>query len=230
MPLLDPDQPVYGLNVFGLTEREDGPMTVEWIAERYLKDIRAVRPKGPYALGGYCADAKIALEIARRLVAAGEIVEVLAIVDGVWFLHDRVDDRGMISRVQRLATNVRAMGTDILKHKLQRRLEYGGQDLRQRLARIESFVRGFFTEAVPLELEQRVLLTQYFEALEAYEHASFGGRTVVILAEEWQAGDLRVDPDEDLEIHTIFGHHETIFEGEQLVALGALMRDALARR
>lgn len=231
LPHLEPERPFYAHNVFGLTEPADGrPLTVGAIAERYLADLRAVRPRGPYAIGGYCVDAKVALEIAHRLRAAGEVVEVLVIIDGVWFLDQRVPPNGLTTKVRRLGQNLLALGPGILWHKVQRRIEYGGQDLRQRVARLERRVRSLLEDAVPLELEQRVLLTSYFEALEEYEHRPFAGRTVVIIAEEWQAGAVRIAPGEDLAIHTIFGHHETIFEGAQLTALGAMLRRVLAPR
>jgi hypothetical protein len=42
-----------------------------------LRDVRATQPRGPYRLGGLCNGGLVALEIARRLIAAGEQVERL---------------------------------------------------------------------------------------------------------------------------------------------------------
>lgn len=53
--------------------------TVEEMAERYLAELTKVRPKGPYVLMGFCLGALIALEVANRLVAAGETVEFLGL-------------------------------------------------------------------------------------------------------------------------------------------------------
>jgi thioesterase domain-containing protein len=53
--------------------------TVEDMAERYLSELRKVRPKGPYVLMGFCLGALIALEVANRLTAAGETVEFLGL-------------------------------------------------------------------------------------------------------------------------------------------------------
>ncbi|MBX3273554.1 MAG: amino acid adenylation domain-containing protein [Sandaracinaceae bacterium] len=227
MPHLEPERPVYGLNLFGLPGDVGEAMTVEWIAERYLDDVRAVRPHGPYALAGYCIDAKVALEMAHRLRAAGEIVEALVVIDGVWLLDDtEVKVREPLSR--RFARHVRTLGRRgpaLAARKLQRNLVYRGRELRQRAARLESRARGWLGERLPLELEHRLLLAHYFEALDRYEPRPFDGRTVLILAEEW---DVNASVGRAPIVRVLEGVHETMFEGAQLGALGALVREALA--
>jgi hypothetical protein len=64
--------------------------------------IRKHRPHGPYLLGGYCAGALVALEIARRLIEEGEVVPHLFLLDpplrivpsfgGLWAFFDRAGD------------------------------------------------------------------------------------------------------------------------------------------
>jgi 3-oxoacyl-(acyl-carrier-protein) synthase/thioesterase domain-containing protein/acyl carrier protein len=51
------------------------------LADRYLKEIRAVRPTGPYRLGGYSFGGNVAHEMAVRLQAAGAEVERLVLFD-----------------------------------------------------------------------------------------------------------------------------------------------------
>ena len=51
------------------------------MVSRYLADLRAVQPAGPYRLGGWSMGGMVAYEIARRLVAAGERVALLALLD-----------------------------------------------------------------------------------------------------------------------------------------------------
>jgi amino acid adenylation domain-containing protein len=74
-------QPFYALQVPGLDGRCRIPATVEAMAERYLREVRRVAPDGPFLLGGRCLGTKVALEMAQRLVAAGERVPLLAILD-----------------------------------------------------------------------------------------------------------------------------------------------------
>ena len=75
------DQPLYGLQSRGLDGREPMQTTIEGMAEKYLEEIKAVQPNGPYYLGGYCLGGTIALEIARRLKMAGDAVALLAMIE-----------------------------------------------------------------------------------------------------------------------------------------------------
>jgi len=72
--LLGPDQPVYGLDRFP----DGGPVTER--AARYADLIRATAT-GPYRLGGWSFGGVLAYETARRLVAAGEQVDTLVLLD-----------------------------------------------------------------------------------------------------------------------------------------------------
>ncbi len=77
--LLGENQPFY---VLPPEEIEDGSLpTVQEMAEKHLKDLRAHRPRGPYLLGGFCIGALVAYEMACRLKAAGEEVPFVALID-----------------------------------------------------------------------------------------------------------------------------------------------------
>jgi thioesterase domain-containing protein/acyl carrier protein len=54
------------------------------LVETALGAIRAAQPGGPYAVLGECAGGILAWEIARRLSAAGERVDLLALLDTPW--------------------------------------------------------------------------------------------------------------------------------------------------
>ena len=77
-----PDQPFYVFHPWG---RDGGavPPTIEAMAEEYLRALRAVRPTGPYLLGGYCVGGLIALEMAQRLRAEGEQVDFLLAIETI---------------------------------------------------------------------------------------------------------------------------------------------------
>jgi len=73
--LLDPGYPVYGL------ERLDGGGPVAGRAADYTALIRQVCPAGPYRLGGWSFGGALAFEAARQLVADGEQVEAVLLID-----------------------------------------------------------------------------------------------------------------------------------------------------
>ncbi|HXO39837.1 MAG TPA: amino acid adenylation domain-containing protein, partial [Thermoanaerobaculia bacterium] len=77
---LGPDQPLYGLQLPDPQPPGSVP-TVETLAARYLEELPAVAPAGPYALSGWSLGGAIAYEMARQLRAAGEAVELLALID-----------------------------------------------------------------------------------------------------------------------------------------------------
>lgn len=68
---LGPDQPVYAVAASGLAPGEDPHRTMAEMVEDYVARLRALRPAGPYILGGFCIGGNIALEMARRLRALG---------------------------------------------------------------------------------------------------------------------------------------------------------------
>jgi amino acid adenylation domain-containing protein/FkbH-like protein len=77
---LGTDQPVYGLKSRGLDGGEELG-SIEEMAAKYVADIRALQPRGPYHLGGYCFGGNVALEMARQLQAQGEEVALLALLN-----------------------------------------------------------------------------------------------------------------------------------------------------
>ncbi len=77
----DPDQPVYGLQARGLDGKESPTYSVEQMAADYVQEIRAAQPEGPYHVGGFSAGGIVAFEMARKLRAMGERVDVLALLD-----------------------------------------------------------------------------------------------------------------------------------------------------
>ncbi len=76
-----PDQPVYGLQAVGLDGLTPPLMTVEAMAARYLSEIRARFPHGPYYLSGGSMGGLIAFELAQLLIARNEEVAFLGLFD-----------------------------------------------------------------------------------------------------------------------------------------------------
>ena len=80
---MDDQRPVYGIHVPvryrpGL---EPCPRIPE-IARRYVEQIRRLQPSGPYSLAGLCFGGIVAFEAARQLLAQGERVPLVVIIDG----------------------------------------------------------------------------------------------------------------------------------------------------
>jgi len=119
---LGAEQPFYRLDVYALqserVSRGKKPYAhIEDIAARFLDEIRAVQPAGPYYLGGGCEGAVLAFEIARQLQDAGGDVAYLV----MWQIPRPGWSRGVSLRrfaLYRLGRQVRSLlaKDSFLKH------------------------------------------------------------------------------------------------------------------
>jgi amino acid adenylation domain-containing protein len=78
---LGEDQPFYGLQSRGLGGGEAPHERIEEMAAAYIDEMRAVQPRGPYAIGGSSSGGVIAYEMAQQLLARGERVAALVLLD-----------------------------------------------------------------------------------------------------------------------------------------------------
>lgn len=78
---LGSDQPVHGLQHQSQDGRRVLYISIESMAAHYIKEMRAVRPKGPYFLGGLCIGGMVTFEMARQLQHQGEEVALLVLLD-----------------------------------------------------------------------------------------------------------------------------------------------------
>src|SRR5206468_2224086 len=100
---LGPDQPFYALQselLNGQHAAAGRSVTpkLEDLAARYIGEMRAIQPAGPYYVGGFCLGGYLAYEVARQLRAQGQEVPLVAVIQtamvdypkfrtGVTFLH-----------------------------------------------------------------------------------------------------------------------------------------------
>jgi len=72
---------MYGIRQRGIDDGAELQSSLDEMAADYVTAVRFVQPDGPYAVGGFCLGATVALEMARRLEATGETVSILILVD-----------------------------------------------------------------------------------------------------------------------------------------------------
>ncbi|HEX5740662.1 MAG TPA: amino acid adenylation domain-containing protein, partial [Pilimelia sp.] len=73
--------PVYGVQSPLFTDPAAVPGSIDALARRYVAEIRAVQPQGPYRLAGWSVGGVIAHAMAVRLRADGARVDLLALLD-----------------------------------------------------------------------------------------------------------------------------------------------------
>ncbi|MET8878197.1 amino acid adenylation domain-containing protein, partial [Nocardia sp. NPDC004604] len=79
--VLPADQPILGIQSPALSEDDYQPGSIDEIVRRYVAEIRAVQPQGPYRVLGWSLGGKLAHAVATQLQADGAQVELLAILD-----------------------------------------------------------------------------------------------------------------------------------------------------
>lgn len=74
-------QPIYGMQSKGVDGTEEPLERIEEMAQYFLEAMRERQPHGPYFLIGYSLGGLVMLELAQRLVAAGEKIALLALLE-----------------------------------------------------------------------------------------------------------------------------------------------------
>ena len=81
LPPLPQGRRIYALESPFLESPEDYTLTVQEMAEVFIKSIRKIQPHGPYLIGGWSAGSIYAYEISYRLTLMGEKVIGLILMD-----------------------------------------------------------------------------------------------------------------------------------------------------
>jgi thioesterase domain-containing protein len=220
------DRPVFGLRSLGLEEGEEPLLAIEAMAAHYLGLIREAQPRGPYLLGGASMGGMVAFEMAHQLHAAGEEVELLALMDTPCL--DQMPARE--GHAEAVAAVFRG------------RVELCPDELRElppeeQLARAFEIARQAGQDFDPAEIVRRVrVLHTNVDALYAYAPRPHPGAMLYFRAETRRPGDpLRPElPWIELmrggtEVHLVPGDHMTMHEPPHVHTLAERLRRSLGR-
>ena len=171
---LGADQPVYGLQALGLDGRTAPLDSIEAMASHYLTEIRVQQAYGPYALVGACFGATVAYEMARQLLATGEVVAFLGLIAPTGREGDEAGEPLM--RAPRAVRRAVALA-NLVRERLQVYLQdMRGQSLRSRLRYLAGKVQSLSSTAVQphglkgaeRELNQLEVYRANLQALDSY--------------------------------------------------------------
>jgi thioesterase domain-containing protein len=182
--LLDPRQPLYGVEPQGL---DGGPLagTVEEMAAYEVGQIRSFQVEGPYYLAGFCAGGAIAFESARQLAQAGQEVARVLLFGSPF---------PSVYRAGRLATQLRGVRHSMRRHAPA--LSTGSAS--DRLDYVRARVRARAAEANrrldPALANRRRMEDATMAAVERYEPEFYPGRVDAFLpSEAWRHSGERPD-------------------------------------
>ncbi len=97
------DRASYALQLHAMERRGLPDWTVKRTARRNIAAMKTVAPQGPYVIAGHSYGGIVAYEMAQQLRAAGELVELLAILDSFPpnpVLHPVPETRPLLARVK----------------------------------------------------------------------------------------------------------------------------------
>ncbi|MFD4371313.1 amino acid adenylation domain-containing protein [Streptomyces sp. NPDC058486] len=231
--LVDPEQPLYGLEDPGL---DGGPVTTSLttLAERYVDAIRAVQPHGPYHLGGWSLGGMVAAEMAGRLTAAGEEVALVVMLDTGMppYLGDETPDRAVLlgGFVHDLAglSGAPAPGYDetALRGLSPDRQDEALLDLLERAALVPEGIREDMRDRIRVfEANTRALLR--------HRPGPVDGRLVLLSARQQprrpKTRPWRLLARAGFELHTVPGDHHTMMQQPHLTTLAQSLQSVLDR-
>jgi thioesterase domain-containing protein/acyl carrier protein len=163
--LLGNERRLYGLQALGLYGTHRPHETFEEMARDYLVELRRVQPTGPYLLGGFSGGGITAFEMAQQLVAAGEEVELLVMLDSAP-PHPPVLSAGERARI--LWQRVRRRGPTAVA-------EWAQGKLRWELARLRQLRSAGTAHAQPSEFRSEEIGAAFRRALERYTVRPYPG-------------------------------------------------------
>ncbi|OLR91799.1 polyketide synthase [Actinokineospora bangkokensis] len=233
--LMGPGVPVYGF------ERLDDVDTLEAKAERYLAMLREVQPEGPYRLGGWSFGGLLAYQLAQLLTAAGEQVEVVAMIDTILPLESALpvsQEQVNLDRFARFAEHIQdTYGVDLdLSPQRLRGLD-DEQQIRYIIESLAANVEGMGAAALHHQY------TSYVDArvAENYTPRPYDGRVVLFRAKEPHPLTTQLDPrykraddtlgwDEHapaLEVVKVPGDHLTMIDPPNVAVIARELRGVL---
>jgi amino acid adenylation domain-containing protein len=239
---LGSDQPFYGLREL----EQDGDLSIEDRARRYVADMRRVQPRGPYRVAGWCAAGPLAVEIARQLLLEGDEVAMLLLFDS--WLPGYPESLAKIERSRSLLKVVKGKIGDLKTRfsgmTMSQRMEHIGHVIRRRVkqSRDDFYVRHWaqmnsLSQKLNIPLPQFMHNTtlQTFAAMREFRAESLPVKITLIRAQEstqfegatptcgWETVAAN-----GIDVLWAPGDHETMFRGANLRITATLVKQALA--
>ena len=222
---MSPDHPIYGLE--WQPQDEGSGTTIEGLAERYLQAMRTACPSGSYALVGWSSGGVIAFEMARRLVASGAHVVLLALLDidleGYReVVHDT--DESFIQSMA-AASGVLVSGSGSLTM---------GEGLDAALERMPSFA-GLLPADSPLDAEKYFeIVRTNIRAMQEYVPAAYPGSLTLFRAADRPSSRERPDDlgwgdiaQGGVDVHVVPGGHFDVLRSTNAARIAGVLRGAL---
>ena len=226
-PRLGEDYPLYGINMFGATEGLLAlpDLSLKAMARRGVDDLQVLQPHGPYYLGGYCDNSKLAFEMAQCLEARGETVALLAFLDATWAEDVNTWD----SHFQ----NLRQFGPSYIGVKIRAKSKQVREQMQLKLQQLQSSWKQAKGQSSTELGRDILLLKQYNRLMDEHQPDSvFQGAVDCFICSELRISSVPlVEPFvlDGVRMHTVTGYHHTMFESPHVENLARQLEAAIDR-
>ncbi|OQY29315.1 MAG: hypothetical protein B6244_04175 [Candidatus Cloacimonetes bacterium 4572_55] len=223
---LDPDQPFYGLQSYGLDGKQRPLTRIEDMATKYIKEIRTIQPEGPYFLGGFCMGGMVAFEMARQLDKQGQKIGLVALLEShgpryFVFPGDTIeyywDDRSLLERLQDTFKKLIVLEPKKRKELIQKKINLAKRKVHFFFRKTSISASRVLDKSKMDSLQELRRLN--IEAQKHYEPSSvFPGELHLFQATNQPRGDYKFDPNfgwspwtkNEVKVHKTPGFHGTI--------------------
>jgi aspartate racemase len=226
-------RPAYGFMARGLDGRYEPHSSALDMAVDYVHLMRRLQPKGPYALAGACSGGTVAWEMARQLLAAGEEVELLLLLDA-WcpsragelhlrwvetprvLLHDRCSlGRREVASLHEIAVdNLRAVQAD----RSWRQIKGASGNL---IRTVRGALARMLDVGTPCPGQDRRTEHSYVKVLNADRPRPYPGTAILITphssSRAGQSQPWRRLAQGGLVVHTVPGTHDTYLDEDDTI-------------
>lgn len=191
--LLDPRQPMIGIESRGMDGIETPLTRMQDVAADNVARMRKIQPQGPYFLAGQCFGGRVVYEMARQLEAAGERVGMLFMLDASSpFFNRQGQRRGEQTTVLR-----RTSRWDFLtRYVLDRMKRHVNRFMRLKGPERRAFIREKFSAAKTIlqtgdlfrgdrrQFARRAVYAANLKVGRNYVPGTFGGPTILCLTRD----------------------------------------------
>lgn len=168
------EQPLYGLRFM---ESENHKADVKQLAEKYIKEIKKVQPRGPYILFGYCFGGVIAYEMGQQLRQANQEVPLVTILNFANPVQKTVENQYQISYKQVVLKNIKLL----LKMPVKQRISFFSHKVKNAVKLLKS--KPAAETNISELFKTRAVLTK---AVNSYKPKPYRGNLLVIRANNYR--------------------------------------------
>jgi len=218
--LFKKDQPLYAVESQDIYSKEPSSKNIETLAAKYVQHIQAVRPQGPYCLGGWSLGGLIAYEVAQQLSAQNQTVQTIYLLDTFLLSGEERKQHLLVSQVinELLKKNPSHLQLPL---RYRKRIEKVGKLQAQMMAKYKTDPypgRVFLFKAKRkwaisevFAFDQNALLQNYMDTM--FLKGNNGWTQCVA----------------HLEVQLIDGDHQSIMKGKNLRQISTLLQEDIAK-